>query len=183
MQHFETDIDVDVLPAPGADVPVTYLEKIMERELKPEMKRMKSAIILLLALVAALMTSTAWAHPGPGHGYGHGYYRHGGARVGLYVGGPVLGFPYYGYPGYGYGYGNGYGPYGYYAPATTVIMTPAAPPVYIEQSSTANNAGAIASGPASDGYWYYCSNPDGYYPYVRQCSTGWQKVPPQPASR
>jgi hypothetical protein len=28
------------------------------------------------------------------------------------------------------------------------------------------------------GYWYYCSNPAGYYPYVRQCSTLWQKVVP-----
>jgi hypothetical protein len=25
--------------------------------------------------------------------------------------------------------------------------------------------------------WYYCSNPPGYYPYVTQCSTGWQAVP------
>jgi len=26
-------------------------------------------------------------------------------------------------------------------------------------------------------YWYYCSNPAGYYPYVTQCNTGWQTVP------
>jgi hypothetical protein len=25
--------------------------------------------------------------------------------------------------------------------------------------------------------WYYCSDPAGYYPYVTQCSTGWQTVP------
>jgi hypothetical protein len=25
--------------------------------------------------------------------------------------------------------------------------------------------------------WYYCSDPAGYYPYVPQCSTGWQAVP------
>jgi hypothetical protein len=25
--------------------------------------------------------------------------------------------------------------------------------------------------------WYYCSDPAGYYPYVTQCSTGWQAVP------
>lgn len=34
-------------------------------------------------------------------------------------------------------------------------------------------------------YWYYCSDPAGYYPYVAQCSTGWQRVPanpPAPAS-
>lgn len=25
--------------------------------------------------------------------------------------------------------------------------------------------------------WYYCSDPAGYYPYVAQCSVGWQMVP------
>ena len=25
--------------------------------------------------------------------------------------------------------------------------------------------------------WYYCSDPAGYYPYVTQCTTGWQAVP------
>jgi hypothetical protein len=31
-------------------------------------------------------------------------------------------------------------------------------------------------------YWYYCAKSKGYYPYVRTCPTGWQKVsamPPQ----
>ena len=27
------------------------------------------------------------------------------------------------------------------------------------------------------GYWYYCPDPPGCYPYVTQCSTGWQTVP------
>lgn len=26
-------------------------------------------------------------------------------------------------------------------------------------------------------YWYYCPNPQGYYPYVPQCFTPWQPVP------
>jgi hypothetical protein len=25
--------------------------------------------------------------------------------------------------------------------------------------------------------WYYCADPAGYYPYVTQCSVGWQAVP------
>lgn len=29
-------------------------------------------------------------------------------------------------------------------------------------------------------YWYYCSNPPGYYPYVQSCATPWQPVPPTP---
>jgi hypothetical protein len=29
-------------------------------------------------------------------------------------------------------------------------------------------------------FWYYCTNPAGYYPYVSQCASGWQKVPASP---
>lgn len=31
--------------------------------------------------------------------------------------------------------------------------------------------------PAAPQYWYYCPNPSGYYPYVPQCTTNWQRVP------
>jgi hypothetical protein len=27
------------------------------------------------------------------------------------------------------------------------------------------------------GYWYFCPDPPGYYPYVTQCNTAWQTVP------
>jgi hypothetical protein len=33
--------------------------------------------------------------------------------------------------------------------------------------------------PASDGYWYYCRDPQGYYPDVRTCRTDWQRVSPR----
>ncbi|MBV9553746.1 MAG: hypothetical protein JO032_13270 [Alphaproteobacteria bacterium] len=33
--------------------------------------------------------------------------------------------------------------------------------------------------PQIAGYWYYCASPQGYYPYVQQCSVAWQPVPPQ----
>ena len=33
------------------------------------------------------------------------------------------------------------------------------------------------SQPYASQTWYYCSDPAGYYPYVTQCSTGWQAVP------
>lgn len=29
-------------------------------------------------------------------------------------------------------------------------------------------------------YWYYCQDPQGYYPYVKQCAKGWMKVVPTP---
>ena len=34
--------------------------------------------------------------------------------------------------------------------------------------------GAGAAGPQ---VWYYCQDPMGYYPYVRDCNTNWQAVP------
>ncbi len=42
-----------------------------------------------------------------------------------------------------------------------------------------NDGGAAPS--ANGGYyWYYCSNPAGYYPYVQQCRGPWQPVAPTP---
>jgi hypothetical protein len=29
-------------------------------------------------------------------------------------------------------------------------------------------------------YYYYCVKPEGYYPYVRACSGGWQRLPAKP---
>jgi hypothetical protein len=28
--------------------------------------------------------------------------------------------------------------------------------------------------------WYHCANPEGYYPYVKFCSGGWEQVPAMP---
>lgn len=143
------------------------------------MRSLKLCLIAGVVLVSMATSPHALAYDGH---RGHSGHHYGGARVGVFIGAPVLGFglPYYGSPGYGYapyGYsGYGYAPYGYYGPATAVI-TPSAPPIYIEQGSV------NATGPAADGYWYYCSNPDGYYPYVRQCSSGWQQIPSQPVQR
>jgi hypothetical protein len=40
-------------------------------------------------------------------------------------------------------------------------------------------APAPAPAPAPVATWYYCPNPQGYYPYVGQCSVPWQPVPAQ----
>lgn len=57
------------------------------------------------------------------------------------------------------------------APPPTVIA-PAQQPVYIER-------GDEQAAPQRDpGHSYYCHNPDGYYPYVKQCPGGWEKVGP-----
>lgn len=84
---------------------------------------------------------------------------HGGARVGVYFG-PVWS-PWY-YPP----------PYYYYEPRV-VVVPPSPPPVYIEQSDPA--------APSGQQYWYYCKSAKGYYPYVKECPDGWQKVVPEPA--
>ena len=35
------------------------------------------------------------------------------------------------------------------------------------------------SAPGSE-WWYFCKDPNGYYPYVRDCKTGWEKISPTP---
>jgi hypothetical protein len=103
-------------------------------------------------------------------------------RVGVIIGTPYP-RPYYaprpyGYPGWGYGAGYGYG-YGYGYPAyprvivPPVIMSPAPPTVYIERPAEAE--------PPSAGYWYWCADPEGWYPEVPACVAGWQPVPPRAA--
>jgi hypothetical protein len=64
-----------------------------------------------------------------------------------------------------------YPPY-YYPPA--VVPVPATPPVYIERGDDADAA------PGASSYWYYCADPQGYYPDVRECPGGWRAVSPQP---
>ena len=58
----------------------------------------------------------------------------------------------------------------YYYPAPVVVQPPA-PSVYVERSDVV---------PEGAGSWYYCKESNGYYPYVKQCPGGWQRVPAQP---
>jgi hypothetical protein len=91
---------------------------------------------------------------GGGWGWGGGFW---GPRV--FVGGPFW------YPwGYGYGY-----PYSYPYPVYSQPVVEQAPAVYTQQTLPPQ-------------YWYYCQNPPGYYPYVRECTAGWLQVAPQPIS-
>ncbi|MDN0074010.1 hypothetical protein QU481_03785 [Crenobacter sp. SG2303] len=78
--------------------------------------------------------------------------------------------------GFGVGPIWGFGPYPYYPPPyyyppPAVVVT--TPPVYVQQQDA-------PSEPGSSNYWYYCNNPQGYYPYVKTCPAGWQQVTPQP---
>lgn len=107
--------------------------------------------ILLSAAIAGMAASV----PAFAHG---GHHR---ARVGVFIGAPVVFAPWY--------YPHGY----YYYPPAVVV--PAAPTVYIEQ-------GQAAPAQPTQAYWYYCPESRTYYPYVNQCAVPWQRVLPRPPS-
>ena len=126
-----------------------------------------------LMAAAALAGATVLSHAGPP------------PRGGIYVRPPVVypGPPYrpvypyrpY-YPGWGVGYwrpgvvvGTAW-PYPWgvpYAVPPLVVSTAPAPQVIVQPAQPA------------DSYWYYCTQPAGYYPYVQQCGQPWMKVVPQ----
>ncbi|HEY8094862.1 MAG TPA: hypothetical protein VIE65_02055 [Methylobacter sp.] len=125
---------------------------------------------LVIILIGPIPSNSAWARGGGGHGGGHygGGWGHG---HGGYYGGFGLGL--------GLGYGLGYygAPYysPYYAYPPAVVAVPAAPPVYIQQAPP-----VVQQNPS--GYWYYCNDPEGYYPYIKECPQGWQQVEPIPSA-
>jgi hypothetical protein len=83
---------------------------------------------------------------------------HGHFHGGVWIGAPLFwGAPWWwGSPGW-----RGYG----YSSPPVVIEQQA--PVYLQPDSPVQ-------------YWYYCQNPQGYYPYVQQCPGGWMQVVPTP---
>ncbi len=116
--------------------------------------RIVLAIAMTLAAALAADSALAWGRHGP--------------RVAVSVGFgvPFAAFPYY------YPYPPYYSPYSppYYAAPVVVQQQPT---VYVEQP-------AQTQPQQPTGYWYYCSDPRAYYPYVKDCPGGWQRVAPQP---
>jgi hypothetical protein len=155
------------------------------------MKGIQSALVAFVLLFGLSIGGSAWAaghsggHAGRGHSgrahvhdlhgrpngrhfhefdhvHGHHVHHHGHVHTTIGIG---FGFwdPWWGFP-------PAYYP-AYYP--SSVVVVPYSPPVYIEkdeQEASASN------------WWYYCANPRGYYPYVNECTVGWQKVSPQPPS-
>jgi hypothetical protein len=77
-----------------------------------------------------------------------------------------VGIPLYGPPAYAPGpYYWGPPPY-YYAPPPVVVV-PQQPQAYVQRNHQESD------------YWYYCQNPQGYYPYIKSCPGGWMKVVPE----
>ena len=138
------------------------------------------AALLALSLAASAPVQAARGGHGGGHyqgGHGGGYYRgghgghyygHSGVHWGFYFGG----WPYYNswyYPPYPYYY-----PYSPYYGGTVVV--PSGPTTYVER-------GDEQAAPEAQSWWYYCPESKTYYPYVKQCPGGWQKVSPQPPAQ
>ena len=115
-----------------------------------QLKTLSTLAVVLLSMVASA--------PALAHGGGH---RHGPrVSVGFVFSGPA--FWYYPPPYY-------YNPY-----YPRVVAVPAEPTVYIERGDS------YTPPEQSHGYWYYCPEAKAYYPYVKQCAGGWQRVNPQP---
>ena len=93
--------------------------------------------------------------------------------------------------GYGYRYTYGYGPRivigGFFGPGPWWPRSwspyyPAGGPTYVSSPPVVVQQAPVYAEPPeeSPSYWYYCQSPQGYYPYVPRCSSGWmQVVPPQ----
>lgn len=109
---------------------------------------------------------------GRGGYYGHGWHDHDDDdwNVGIVVNPFLFGSWYYPGPYYPYYSPYYYPPSPYYYPGAVTV--PATPPVYIERGESEE--------PQASASWYYCADPQGYYPYVKQCKGAWQPVAPRP---
>lgn len=139
--------------------------------------------ILMFTLAAAMMAASLQADAGGGRGYyGHGGHSH--ARVGVYIGAPLLFAPWY------YPYASSY----YYSPPPVVVrerVVVREPLVfYDERGNPVPAQGQVAQAPAqtqtpapsSSGTpaWYFCADTQTYYPYAQTCASPWQRVIPHP---
>jgi hypothetical protein len=138
------------------------------------MRTVKTLLIAAAMLLGAMAGTNAVA----GGGW-HGGGWHGHTHVGV---GVVIGAPYF--------YSPWYYPYPYYYPAPYYYPPagygyPSGPTSYVEQGpqeSAQGQAPQQGQAPHADNYWYYCPDSKTYYPYVKQCAGGWQRVSPQPPS-
>lgn len=146
------------------------------------MKRFLRISALAMALLACAVAG--YAERG-GHGGEGGHYggHDGGGHYGGYYGGRYGGH-YWGHSGVDIWVDPGWGP-GWWGPTYPYYpdvyyqdyMNHEAPPVVIQQQPEEY---IQAPQQAEPSYWYYCQNPEGYYPYVKRCPKGWMRVIPTP---
>ncbi|TRZ68753.1 MAG: hypothetical protein D4S02_03230 [Rhodocyclaceae bacterium] len=135
----------------------------------------------MLAIMAAgaLGAAPAWADRGGGRGHGQGYFW---GPFGFLLGSAIVYSAmqprtvYYGPP-------VTYLPYG---PVTTVGQAYYVDPIYVSPPVASippppqGSSQISALGLPGSEWWYFCKDPNGYYPYVRECQSGWEKVSPTP---
>lgn len=116
---------------------------------------MRKLMRIVLALMIMVMAAAQPAHADRGGRGGHGG---GHVGVGVYVS-----------PGWWWGPGwwgaYPYYPY-YYSPPPVIVEQPSE--IYVQPAPSAE----------TPSYWYYCKDPQGYYPTVKRCPDGWMKVVP-----
>jgi len=131
--------------------------------------------LTLVSVMLLLAFGTAVSSPAMAQYRGHGGYSHGNVHVrghggglglGLLLGAAIVGLAYAATPTYA-------------APANPapVVVYPA--PVAVPAVTYVQPAVPVAI-PQPQATWYYCADSQAYYPYVRQCPGGWQRVPATP---
>lgn len=133
-------------------------------------------ICLIIVLLVLASSHVVWASGGHGH-------RHPHLNLGIGVGGYYNNPGFYGSGFYGPGF-YGYRAYGYPGPFFNApiysypptIVVPVTPPVYIQREQPRPVQ-------PQTNYWHYCQDPEGYYPYVKNCPGGWLPVAPQPPTQ
>jgi hypothetical protein len=104
---------------------------------------------------------------GPGIWWGSGAWRGGWWGPGWWGPGVWPG----GWWGTGAWAGPWWGPGPWVPPASAAVVVAPPAPVFVERSPPAE--------PPAQVWWYWCAESRAYYPYVKECPAGWQRVAPQ----
>lgn len=146
---------------------------------------MRKSLILTFAAVMLIASLPADAG-GRGHRHGHSH-----ARVGVYIGAPLLFAP---WGVWGAPYYSSY----YYSPPPVVVRervvvreplvfydergNPVPAQGQVAQAPAQAPAQTQAAAPSSPGTpaWYFCAESQTYYPYAQTCASPWQRVIPHP---
>lgn len=132
--------------------------------------------IVTTAAAILLVAASLPAAAGGRHGGGHSH-----ARVGVYIGAPVVFGSWWAAPRPYY-----YAPY-YYAPAPVVVVREPlvfydergnpVPPAQVQAPAQSSQPPQSASAAPA---WFFCADSQTYYPYAQTCATPWQRVMPHP---
>ena len=144
--------------------------------------KLQKSIAIIVTCAAGLAADVAWA----GHSMSMGAHFTAHHSFVERHGRPFRPVPVY--SGGGYYYSGGYysgGLWPWYYPWEFGYAVPVLPySLYTEQAAPVEyiemNPSASPSPDAPSNVWYYCSNPQGYYPYVKSCDAKWRTVPAQP---